>query len=242
MAALLLEMRETGKAEPLLEGLLAEPALAEDYSLLARTWNTMGSLHQRLGRPRRALDAYGQALAVLERAGERFRPMQVHNNIGALHAGRAEWEPARESLERALALARESGDLSSEAAALGNLERVYSGLGREGDAVAATERAIELLRAIHDWHRAATLSGNLARRYRRGKDEARARAAFKQAANLHQLAGDVEAASRAEAQAVAGPARSPGLVRWFAVAGGIAIGVVVAAAIVVAMLGGFAEF
>jgi tetratricopeptide (TPR) repeat protein len=237
MAALLLEMRETRRAEALLEGLLEAPEIAEDHSLRARTWNTMGLLHQRLGRPRRALEAYGQALEVLERAGERFRPMQVHNNIGALHAGRAEWEPARESLERALALARESGDLSGEAAALGNLERVYSGLGRDGDAVAATERAIELLRTIHDWHSAATLSGNLARRCRRAKDEAGARAAFRQAANLYQLAGEPEAAKRAEAQAVSGPSRGWGLGRWFALAAGLAIGTVVAMVIVAVALG-----
>ena len=168
--------------------------------------------------------------------------MQVHNNIGALHAGRAEWEPARASLERALAIAREAGDLGGEAAALGNLERVYSGLGRETDAVAATERAIELLRTIHDWHSAATLSCNLARRCRRAKDEARARAAFTQAANLYQLAGDVEAAKRAEAQAVAGPARSWGLGRWFAIAAGLAIGVLVAMIAVAAAFGVFDEF
>jgi tetratricopeptide (TPR) repeat protein len=242
MAALLLDMRETERAEELLEGLIEAPELAEDHSLMARTWNTMGSLHQRMGRPRRAIEAYGQALAVLERAGERFRPMQVHNNIGALHAGRAEWEPARESLERALAIARDAGDLGGEAAALGNLARVYSGLGREGDAVAATERAIELLRTIHDWHSAANLSGSLARGYRRMKDEARARAAFRQAANLYQLAGEVEAARGAEAQALASPARGWGLGRWFALVAGIAAAVFVAMLAVAFAVGFFSEF
>ena len=86
------------------------------------------------------------------------------------------------------------------------------------------------------------LSGNLARRYRRGKDDDRARAAFKQAANLHQLAGDVEAAKHAEAEAVAGPARSWGLGRWFAIAAGIAIGILVAMIALAVAFGAFEEF
>jgi tetratricopeptide (TPR) repeat protein len=237
MAALLLEMRETERAQSLLEGLIAAPEIAEDHALLARTWNTMGSLHRRLGRPRLAIEAYGQALATVEAAGERFGPMQVHNNIGALHAERAEWEPARASLERALAIAREVGDLSGEAAALGNLGRVHSGLGREADAVAATEQAIELLRSIHDWHSAAVLSGNLARRYRRAKDELRARAAFQQAANFYRLAGETGEAERTDARATSEARRSWGLGRWFALTAGLAVGIVLLVAVVAVLLG-----
>ncbi len=240
MAALLLEMRETRKADAMLRELLEAPELATDLPLQARTWNTMGSVHRRLGRPRRALEAYERALQALERAGERFRPMQVYNNIGALHAERAEWEPARESLEHALAIAREAGDLSGEAAALGNLERVYSGLGRDADAVAATERAIELFRTIHDWHSAATLSRNLARRHRRARDNLRRHAAFQQAAELFHLAGEPAEAERCRAEATSGSIRSWGLGRWFAVAGGLSVGVLLlalAAGVVLVMMG-----
>ncbi|HET9070182.1 MAG TPA: tetratricopeptide repeat protein [Amaricoccus sp.] len=237
MASLLLEMRETKRAEALATTLLEAPGLDEDRSLEARTWNTLGSIHKRLGRPRRALEAYEQALALLEAAGERFRPMQVYNNIGALHAERAEWEPARASLERALAIAREAGDVGGEAAALGNLERVYSGLGQESQAVAATERAVELFRTIHDWHSAATLSRNLARRRRRGRDEAGAAAAFREAAGFYRVAGETAEAERCLADATGRRERTWGLGRWLAVTAGLAVGVIVLVVIVAAALG-----
>ena len=65
------------------------------------------------------------------------------------------------------------------------------------------------------------------------------RDSVKQAANLHELAGDLEAARRAEAQADAPPGQGPGLGRWFAIAGGLAVGIVVLVVVVAAALGLF---
>jgi len=236
MAALLLKMRDTRRAEGLLEGLLAAPEIQADPSLLARTWNTMGLVHRRLNRPRRALAAFASALEVLEAAGERFRPMQVLNNIGALYAERADWEAARDSLERALAIAREAGDYNGEATALGNLQRVYAGLSLPDDAEAAAERAVELFRSIHNWYAAANLSLGLAKRRRRAGQAVEARASFLTAAELYRLAGDGRAAARATAAAEPQGVRSWALWQWLLLALGIVFGVLAIVAVVVFLM------
>ena len=238
MAALLLKMRDTRRAEELLEGLLAAPETRSDPALLARTWNTMGLVHRRLNRPRRALAAFASALDVLEAAGERFRPMQVHNNIGALHAERADWDAARESLERALSIAQEAGDHNGEATALGNLARVYVGLSRPGEADAAALRAIELFRGIHNWYAAANLSLGLAKRQRREGPAAAARASFLTASDLYRLAGDEKAAARWGAAAEAGAGRSWALWQWLLLGVGMTIGAIALVAAVVTVMEG----
>lgn len=222
-ASLLIEMGRADEAESVMGEVLSLAQAQHDRPALATAWNTMGILHRRLGRPKRALQAFREALAALAEGDEQYRPRQVYNNIGLLYADQADWEPAREMLERSREIAQRAGDMNGEATALSNLGRVYLALGRPGDALAAAESAIQLFQAVHNWFGAGMTCRGMGRYYRRQLRRAEARAALERARAFFLRAGAAERAEEAgqEIEEIDNPRRRWGWVKWLLFALGL---------------------
>lgn len=121
----------------------------------------LGSAYYYLGDYRKAIEYYGQALAISREIKDRQNEGNDLGNLGVAYYDLGETRKAIEYYGQALAINREIGNRRSEGANLGNLGLAYSRLGDYRKAIEYHELAFVISREIGDRRNEGTQLGNL---------------------------------------------------------------------------------
>jgi CHAT domain-containing protein/tetratricopeptide (TPR) repeat protein len=124
-----------------------------------------GDRHDREGRPEQALEAYGRALAELQRAGHGAEPAlraDVLTRVADLQRRQQAYGPALEAYQQALGLYRGIGDPAGEAASLNSIGGVLQLQGRLAEAMRHYLESLPLRRQLDDRRGEARTLINLA--------------------------------------------------------------------------------
>lgn len=148
----LIQQGNLDKALGMLRRLLSKARRDEDEVMLPIVLCNLGQLYLDLRRPRQALKALEEGLAVVREEDDLPDELKAAllNNLGNTHHALGNKDAALEHYEQALAMAREIEDTKAEGQTLFNLGSLYSENGRRQDAVAAFERYLEILEGTHN--------------------------------------------------------------------------------------------
>lgn len=107
--------------------------------------NARGTEYRRRGEHRRAVEAHGEALALMRRAGDRPGEALALNNLALALAQVGQDEAAIDRFEEALAILRELEDEQREGQVFANLGLMHGRRGRHEQAVGCLQVALEKL-------------------------------------------------------------------------------------------------
>lgn len=115
-----------------------------------REWQEQGLAHYQAGAYAEASDAFSNARAAYEEAGDQGSAAEVLNNQGVVCRILGEWDKAEAAFTGAQALFARLGDHSRRAQATANLGMLASAKGRTKRAIAYLEEAIAAFEAQGD--------------------------------------------------------------------------------------------
>ncbi|HXO42128.1 MAG TPA: CHAT domain-containing tetratricopeptide repeat protein, partial [Thermoanaerobaculia bacterium] len=150
----------------------------------------LGGVHDLLGEPQLALDAYDRALEWAHQAGDREREAQCLNNLAAVYLGLGETREALSYYGRAAALFRGLGDRRGEARALSNLGAAWRRAGEPRRALDLLAQALTLRRETGDRRGEAATLNNLGRAREDLGDRAKAMDLYQQSLEIARSIGD----------------------------------------------------
>jgi tetratricopeptide (TPR) repeat protein len=176
--------------------------------------NSLGTVYLKRREPGDAVVAFQRSLCELERAGDLFRPAQVHNNLALAYSEQGEWARAQTAFAASLASKRQAGDLAGQGLALQNLSRAQAAQHQLAAALESASEAAEIFLSLKDARSAGIAKRSLGQYHRRLRDDDRAQALFEEALTLLDSAKDepMVRAVRAELQLLRGKVRLP----WWA--------------------------
>ena len=112
--------------------------------------HALGITHFRAGRFADAAQAFADAYAMAEAAGDRQRAAEALNDLGVARRELAEWVQAEAALEKAYALFAELGNAKGKAQVMGNMGSVFEGQARHNEAADAYKQSAKMFEEIGD--------------------------------------------------------------------------------------------
>lgn len=192
------ELNQLTEAQAILEKSLAQAEMMDDHSAVATIQNSLGTLHSKLGDPKRAIVGYTRSLECLDKTCDRYRAAQVHNNLGTVYANQGDWQKAEQHYQNSLEISREGGDTWGQAKVLSNLSRLYQALKTPDKAADVCQQAISIFKELRDSRNEALAQRNLGRLYLASQRAEDSRAAFENAIALFQSSSCLNEATTTE--------------------------------------------
>jgi len=147
-------------------------------------------VYTNLGEYQRAIEFYGQIIAIFRELGDRQGEANALGNLGNVYRSLGEYQRAIEFHQQSLSLKRELGDRQGEADTLGNLGLVYTSLGEYQRAIEFHQQSLALTRELGDRQGEANALGNLGNVYRSLGEYQRAIEFHQQSLSLTRELGD----------------------------------------------------
>jgi tetratricopeptide (TPR) repeat protein len=150
----------------------------------------LGRAYEVLGKKKRAIEYYGQALEICKKGKNRQGESDMLNNLGLVYNALGKKQEALRYYEQALAISREVGDRGGEGTTLNNLGGVYNALGKKQEALSYYEQALAIRREVGDRGGEGTTLNNLGLVYNALGKKQKALSYFEQALAIRREVGD----------------------------------------------------
>jgi CHAT domain-containing protein/predicted negative regulator of RcsB-dependent stress response len=134
--------------------------LTKQALILMGIASTYGSLG--FGDYSKALDFYNQALALYQKAGDRYGEASLLNVISSVNDQLGEKQKALDALEQSLVLWRDIPNPAREAFTLGNIADIYGSMGKPQQALDFYNQALDIQRRVHDLRQQAVTLSSIA--------------------------------------------------------------------------------
>jgi tetratricopeptide (TPR) repeat protein len=172
---------ELERAEELLKRSVGLAQEQHNFSALALSYNSLGTLALKRRDVGAAIKAFEKSLGVLVQQNELFRTAQVYNNLGLAYADLPDWTRSDEYFRKSLEIKSKAGDTLGQAAVLNNIARVQASQGDLKQAIDSSTRAIDLFTEMRDTYDAALVKHNRGKLLRRMNERECARKDFVEA-------------------------------------------------------------
>lgn len=156
----------------------------------AQSLENRGEVHYSLGELNAAVERFGDALSLWERAGDRRGQALAHLNLGYAYADSGDLPEAFDHFTRALSLWRAAGDRRGAARSQTALGAIHSFLGKWQTALDAYREALDILRALGDAQSEAVALNSVGQVYEDLSEPLTALDRYKRALQLNRESGN----------------------------------------------------
>jgi two-component system, cell cycle response regulator len=164
---------------------------SNDRSGEARALSNLGTLAQRMGNPRRALDLFHEALAIQRTARSEVDVANSLNNLGFVYStDLADYAKSLDYHLEALSIRQRLGDKAAIALSMNNIGIVYGRLRQPRRALEHYGKALAIRRELGNQSRVAATLNNIGDTYSEMGDLHRALAAQREALSIRAQLGD----------------------------------------------------
>jgi tetratricopeptide (TPR) repeat protein len=134
---------------------------------LATSHNALGILYRQLTNTAQAIEAFEQALKILEGTDNRYRTAQIYNNLGLAYADERQWQNSEQAFRASLSVKEMLDDEYGQAKTLINLVRTSAVRNMLDEAIALSQKAIGLFSKLGARFSLAQAHRNLGKIYRK---------------------------------------------------------------------------
>ncbi len=128
------------------EAALDKFRLAGDKSFESRTLNNIGSIYNKLGNGKKALEYYQQALQISTAIGDKYEISLNLSNLGAVYQAQGEWQSAFDALLKSLELRREIKHVRGEVMSLNRIGCFLRLLGENTRALEYFQQSLDIIK------------------------------------------------------------------------------------------------
>ncbi|QLE56636.1 tetratricopeptide repeat protein [Nostoc sp. TCL26-01] len=172
------------------QGTLSGTALVFNLTQQASTFMVLAGAYTSSGEPQKAVDAFKQAIALLQKVGNRDLEADVLNQVSITYDQLGEKQQALDALNQALKLQRTTKNRGGEAFTLGNIAGIYSSLADYQQALNYYNQALDISRQIKDLPREGDILKDIALVYSFLGDYRLSIETYQQALSIFKNTGD----------------------------------------------------